>query len=83
LHYDRHQEEVTVETFEKVILEAGSQYLEDPAGTQIPDWTRALAVVPDLREKLLDAVISDMAQARSSLTNVPTAAPENFASAAP
>jgi glucosyl-3-phosphoglycerate synthase len=65
LYYDRHKEEVTVETFEKIILEAGKQYLEDPTGTQIPDWTRALAVVPDLREKLLDAIISDMAQARA------------------
>ncbi len=66
LDYDRHQEEVTVETFEQVIRDAGSQYLEDPTGTQIPDWTRALAVMPDLREQLLDAIISDMAEARSS-----------------
>ena len=48
-----------------MIREAGSQYLEDPTGTQIPDWTRALAVIPDLREQLLDAVISDMAEART------------------
>ncbi len=66
LDYDRHKEEVTVETFEQVIREAGSQYLEDPTGTQIPDWTRALAVIPDLREQLLDAIINDMAEARTS-----------------
>lgn len=66
LDYDRHQEEMTLETFEQVILEAGRQYLEDPTGTQIPDWTRALAVIPDLREQLMDAVISDMAQARDA-----------------
>lgn len=66
LEYDRHQEEVTIETFEQVILEAGQQYLDDPTGTQIPDWTRALAVIPDLREQLLDAVLSDMAQARTA-----------------
>jgi glucosyl-3-phosphoglycerate synthase len=66
LDYDRHKEEMTIETFEQVILEAGTQYLEDPTGTQIPDWTRAIAVIPDLREQLLDAVISDMAQARSA-----------------
>lgn len=66
LDYDRHQEEVTLEAFEQVILEAGTQYLNDPTGTQIPDWTRALAVIPDLREQLLDAVISDMAQARAA-----------------
>ena len=68
LDYDRHKEEVTVEAFEQVIREAGSQYLEDPTGTQIPDWTRALAVIPDLREQLLDAIISDMAEARASVS---------------
>jgi glucosyl-3-phosphoglycerate synthase len=66
LEYDRHQEEITIETFEQVILEAGNQYLEDPTGTQIPDWTRALAVIPDLREQLLDAILADMAEARSA-----------------
>jgi glucosyl-3-phosphoglycerate synthase len=69
LDYDRHQEEVTIETFEQVIVSAGQQYLDDPTGTQIPDWTRALAVIPDLREQILDAVLSDMAQARSTLAN--------------
>lgn len=64
LQYDRHKEEVTLERFEQVILEAGEQYLSDATGTQIPDWTRALAVIPDLREQLQDAVISDMAEAR-------------------
>lgn len=74
LDYDRHQEEVTVETFEQVIRDAGNQYLEDPTGTQIADWTRALAVIPDLREQLLDAIINDMAQARSTtLTETPAA----------
>jgi glucosyl-3-phosphoglycerate synthase len=73
LEYDRHQEEMTIETFEQVILEAGHQYLEDPAGTQIPDWTRALAVIPDLREQLLDAVLADMAQARSATQTTITA----------
>lgn len=67
LHYDRHLEEMTLESFEQVILEAGEDYLRDPAGAQIPDWTRALAVMPDLREKLRDAVISDMADARDPL----------------
>jgi glucosyl-3-phosphoglycerate synthase len=71
LDYDRHQEEVTIETFEQVIVSAGQQYLDDPTGTQIPDWTRALAVIPDLREQLLDAVLSDMAQARAAFPPSP------------
>jgi len=66
LDYDRHQEEVTLEAFEQVIVSAGQQYLEDPTGTQIPDWTRALAVIPDLREQLLNAALSDMARAKAT-----------------
>jgi glucosyl-3-phosphoglycerate synthase len=60
LQYDRHQEEVITELFEAAISDVGKIYFSDPAGAQIPDWTRALAVTPDLREQLLEAVISDM-----------------------
>jgi len=64
LPYDRHKEEAIVETFEKLIVEAGCAYLEDPSGAQIPDWTRALAVTPDLREQLEAATIADANDAR-------------------
>lgn len=60
LQYDRHKEENTLEKFEEVIIKAGDQYLEDPTGTEIPDWTRALAVMPDLRQLLGQAVNDDM-----------------------
>ena len=60
LQYDRHKEENTLERFEEVIIKAGEQYLEDPTGTEIPDWTRALAVMPDLRQLLGQAVADDM-----------------------
>jgi glucosyl-3-phosphoglycerate synthase len=60
LQYDRHQEEVITELFEAVITDAGETFFADPSGAQIPDWTRALAVTPDLREQLLATVISDM-----------------------
>ncbi|WP_346293832.1 glucosyl-3-phosphoglycerate synthase [Sphaerothrix gracilis] len=66
LLYDRHQEEMTIECFEQVIVQAGKQYLEDPTGTQIPDWTRAIAVMPSLREQLREVVSADMAEARAS-----------------
>jgi glucosyl-3-phosphoglycerate synthase len=65
LQYDRHQEEVIIEQFEQVILEAGEQFFLNPAGTQIPDWTRALAVMPDLREKLKEATIADAKEAQN------------------
>jgi glucosyl-3-phosphoglycerate synthase len=74
LVYDRHAEEVTLECFEHVILHSGEQYLNDPTGTQIPDWTRALAVIPDLREQIQDAAISDMADARAALAEPGAAA---------
>jgi glucosyl-3-phosphoglycerate synthase len=65
LQYDRHQEEVTTEIFAEVISEAGEQYFCDPSGAQIPDWTRALAVMPDLREQLRNAVIADTNEAKA------------------
>lgn len=71
LLYDRHQEEVTIELFEKVILQAGEQYFLNPAGAQIPDWTRALAVMPDLREQLLNASRNDADDVRRANKNKP------------
>ncbi len=65
LQYDRHQEEVITELFEEVISDAGELYFSDPAGAQIPDWTRALAVTPDLREQLQDAVKADMEEVKA------------------
>jgi glucosyl-3-phosphoglycerate synthase len=64
LQYDRHAEEVTIEMFEKVIMEAGERYFVNPVGNQIPDWTRALAVMPDLREQLREAALADQAQTK-------------------
>jgi glucosyl-3-phosphoglycerate synthase len=65
LEYHRHQEEVITELFEEVIIEAGEVYFSDPAGAQIPDWTRALAVNPELREQLRDAVVTDMEEVKA------------------
>ncbi len=67
LQYDRHHEEVISGVFERVILDGGELYFHDPAGAQIPDWTRALAVMPDLREQLLDATLKDAAEAEKNL----------------
>ncbi|OAB62669.1 glucosyl-3-phosphoglycerate synthase [Leptolyngbya valderiana BDU 20041] len=70
LPYDRHREEVIVEVFEQVILEAGEEYFLNPAGAQIPDWTRALAVMPDLREQLQAAAETDAREALSAVVPV-------------
>lgn len=63
--YDRHQEEMTIDSFEQVIPIAFKKYLNEPVASRIPDWTRALAVLPNLRELLADAVAQDMAEASS------------------
>jgi glucosyl-3-phosphoglycerate synthase len=65
LLYDRHREEVTIEVFEQVVAQAGEQFFADPSSAQIPDWTRALAVIPDLREQLTDAALTDAAEVRA------------------
>lgn len=57
LNYDRHQEEVYVEAFAKVITDAGKKYLRNPTFSQLPDWIRAISVMPDLRERLKEATI--------------------------
>lgn len=64
LAYNRHEEEITVERFEEVIAEGGAQYSNDPITDQIPDWTRALAVMPDFREQLLTACEADTSEVR-------------------
>ena len=71
LDYHRHQEEVITELFEEVITEAGELYFSNPSGAQIPDWARALAVIPDMREQLREAVIADMEEATIANNNSP------------
>ena len=61
LDYDRHQEEIAIDLFEQAIAIAGEEYYTDPAGDQIPDWTRALAVIPNLREQLVACCEQDIA----------------------
>ena len=57
LDYDRHQEECSVDALCKAIIDAGIMYLEHPGRTQMPDWLRAKAAMPDIRERLRDAAI--------------------------
>ena len=59
LKYNRHMEETYVDSFSEVIIGAGKDYLNDPSGILLPDWTRALAAMPDLRKKLRDAALED------------------------
>lgn len=57
---DRNQEENSVELFTKCIMRAGEQFLTDP--TERPfmsNWSRVLSAVPDVYERLIEAVEKD------------------------
>jgi glucosyl-3-phosphoglycerate synthase len=52
LHFDRHEEETNLDLLCSVILTGGRKYLQNPTGAQLPDWLRAVAAMPDIRERL-------------------------------
>jgi glucosyl-3-phosphoglycerate synthase len=59
LDYDRHQEECSVDSLSEAILSAGKRYLEDPSKSQMPDWLRTKAAMPNIRERLREAAIEN------------------------
>lgn len=59
LDYDRHQEETSVDSLSEAIITAGKRYLVDPSKTQMPDWLRTKAAMPDIRERLREAAIEN------------------------
>ncbi|OIP70220.1 MAG: glucosyl-3-phosphoglycerate synthase [Oscillatoriales cyanobacterium CG2_30_40_61] len=71
MQYDRHREEAIIDVFEKVINEAGEEFFQNPVTAEIPDWTRALAAMPALREQLREATRRDMAEAKAILATNP------------
>lgn len=50
--YDRHEEEANVDALSNVIFSGGKKYLENPIRSQLPDWLRAVAAMPNIRERL-------------------------------
>ncbi len=63
LKFDIHGEEVAVEVFAGNIIEAGRMFLEQPMETPfIPSWNRIVSAVPDICERLVDAVENDHAE---------------------
>jgi glucosyl-3-phosphoglycerate synthase len=59
LDFDRHEEESTVDNLSAIILSAGEKFLLNPAKTQLPGWLRAMAAMPNIREKLREAAVED------------------------
>ncbi len=60
LSFDRHSEEVAVETFSRALRTAGLSFVRDPMGApSIPTWNRVAAALPDFLAQLHEAVSSD------------------------
>ena len=60
LTVDRHEEELAVELFAENILAAGDSFLKNPMEKPfIPSWNRVISAVPDILERLYDAVEED------------------------
>ena len=62
LFVDRHTEEQAVELFAQNIMNAGNHFLQNPMETPfIPSWNRVVSAIPDVLERLYDAVETDNA----------------------
>jgi glucosyl-3-phosphoglycerate synthase len=60
LAFDRHEEEVAVETFTRALRAAGLGFVRDPLGNpQIPNWNRVTSALPDFLDELREAVEAD------------------------
>lgn len=60
LAFDRHEEEVAVETFSGALRAAGLDFVHDPMGSpQIPNWSRVISAMPDFLGDLRSAVEAD------------------------
>jgi len=58
--YDRHGEEMIVDTFAPLIGEAGRRFLANPIrGQEMPNWVRVLSAWPGLPDSLRKAVAED------------------------
>lgn len=60
LNFDRHQEELAVETFSQALRRAGLGFVRDPMGApQIPNWSRVISALPDFLEEFRVSVEED------------------------
>jgi glucosyl-3-phosphoglycerate synthase len=61
LRFDRHDEEVMVETFTAGLRSAGLAFVRDPMGRPlIPNWSRVIAALPEFLSDLRYAVQTDL-----------------------
>lgn len=60
LLFDRHEESLAVDTFTKGIRKAAEVIMRDPLGVpQITSWDRVTAAIPDILDKIFEAVEED------------------------
>jgi glucosyl-3-phosphoglycerate synthase len=58
--FDRHEEEIAVETFAAALRAAGLDFVRDPMGApQIPNWNRVTSALPEFLPALREAVEAD------------------------
>jgi glucosyl-3-phosphoglycerate synthase len=63
LKLDIHQEEKAVEMFAQNIMTAGQRFLEAPMERPfIPSWNRVVSAMPDVFDRLVEAVEADRAE---------------------
>ncbi len=63
LDFDIHSEELAVEMFSRNVMRAGEDFLSKPMETPfIPSWNRVTSAMPDIFERLLEAVEADTAE---------------------
>ena len=60
LEFDRHEEELAVETFSNALRVAGLSFVRDPMGApQIPNWNRVSSALPGFLHDLRETVEAD------------------------
>ena len=60
LKYDRHQEEICIESFARSVVSAGETFLSNPMESPfIPNWNRVHDACPDICQRLLSAASTD------------------------
>jgi glucosyl-3-phosphoglycerate synthase len=60
LAFDRHEEELAVETFTRALRAAGFDFVRDPLGNApIPNWNRVTSALPEFLDELREAVEAD------------------------
>ncbi len=58
--FDRHEEELAVETFQGALRAAGLDFVRDPMGApQIPNWNRVSSALPEFLPEFLSVIEAD------------------------